>query len=123
MKRKAPEIRAAAVHAVLDGKLSVEDALSIFNVSKSSLYRWIKIYRDEGRIIHKTPTGRKAVLTEEHKEQIKKLVDEQQDITLEVIAERLGNIACIATIHNCLRALGYVYKKKHSRHLSKSGTM
>ena len=115
MKRKTPEIRAAAVLAVLKGKLSVQDALSIFNISKSSLYLWMKIYKDEGRLIHKTPPGRTSVLTQEHIERIKKITAEQPDITLAEIAERLDNIVCISTIHNCLIKLGYAYKKKHSR--------
>ena len=111
MKRKAPEIRAAAVHAVQLGKLSLQDALSVFHVSKSSLYRWMKIYKEEGRIIHKTPTGRTPVLTEEHIEQIKKIMAEQPDITLTELAERLDHPACIATIHDHLKKLGYGYKK------------
>ena len=119
MKRKAPEIRAAAVHAVLEGKLSVEDALSIFNVSKSSLYRWIKIYKDEGRIIHKTPPGRPHVLDQQHVFLIQNIMDKQSDITLGELAERLENVVCISTLHNYLKKLGYGYKKKHSKHQSK----
>ena len=123
MKRKAPEIRAAAVHAVLQGKLSIEDALSVFAISKSSLYRWIKIYKDEGRIIHKTPPGRTSVLTQEHIEQIKGIMAEHPDMTLSELAERLDHPACIATIHNCLIKLGYGYKKKHSGRQNKTGKM
>ena len=75
MKRKSPEIRAAAVHAVLEGKLSIADALSVFHVSKSSLYLWIKIYRDEGRIVHKTPPGRPSVLNQKHESLIRDIPD------------------------------------------------
>ena len=75
----------------------------------------MKIYKDEGRLIHKTPPGRTSVLTQEHIERIKKITAEQPDITLAEIAERLDNIVCISTIHNCLIKLGYAYKKKHSR--------
>ena len=123
MKRKAPEIRAAAVHAVQLRKLSMQDALSVFHVSKSSLYRWMKIYKDEGRIIHKTPTGRTPVLTDEHIEQIKMIMAEQPDITLTELAERLDHPACIATIHNHLKKLGYGYKKKHSGRQNRTGKM
>ena len=111
MKRKAPEIRAAAVHAVLQGKLTIESALSVFDISKASLYRWIKIYKDEGRIIHKTSPGRAHALTEEHIEQIKGVMAEQPDITLAELAERLHLPVCLATLHNCLIKLGYGYKK------------
>jgi len=123
MKRKTPEIRAAAVHAVLDGKLSVESALSVFSISKSSLYRWIKIYKDEGRILHKTSPGRSTALTQEDLERIKAVMAEQPDITLAELSERLSLPVCIATIHNYLIRLGYGYKKKHSKHPNKSGKM
>lgn len=123
MKRKAPEIRAAAVHAVLEGKLSIESALSVFDVSKSSLYRWIKIYQDEGRILHKTSPGRPPVLTPEHMERIQAIIVEEPDITLAELAERLDRSVCIATIHNYLIKLGYGYKKKHSKHQSRIGKM
>ena len=112
MKRKSPEIRAAAVHAVLEGKLSIADALSVFHVSKSSLYLWIKIYRDEGRIVHKTPPGRPSVLNQKHESLIRDIMDKQPDITLAELADRMGNIASIATLHNYLKKHGYGYKKK-----------
>lgn len=102
MKRKAPEIRAAAVHAVLEGKLSIESALSVYDVSKSSLYRWIKIYQDEGRILHKTSPGRPPVLTPEHMERIQTIIAEEPDITLAELAERLDQpgVAPISTGHS-----------------------
>ena len=63
MKRKSPDIREVAIRAVVEKKLSIQDAITIFRVSKSSLYRWIKIFKDEGRLIHKTPPGRPPIIT------------------------------------------------------------
>ena len=81
------------------------------------------IYKDEGRIIHKTPPGRAHALTEEHIEQIKVVMSEQPDITLAELAERLHLPVCLATLHNCLIKLGYGYKKKHSKHQNRTGKM
>ena len=128
MKRKASEIRSAAVLAVLEGKLSVQDALSIFHISKSSLYLWIKIYKEEGRLTHKTPPGRPPILSQEQKEQILAIVDEQPDITLSELASQLGITVSLATLHNFLRQSGYAYKKnaqgfgtRSQRHKSSQG--
>ena len=92
MKRKSPDIRATAIKAVLEKKLSVQDAISIFHVSKSSLYRWIKIFKDEGRLVHKTPPGRPPVINQEIMQKIKDILAKQPDITLAELADSLNNI-------------------------------
>ena len=111
MKRKSPDIRATAIKAVLEKKLSVQDAISIFHVSKSSLYRWIKIFKDEGRLVHKTPPGRPPVINQEIMQQIKDILAKQPDITLSELADSLNNIVSAATLHVVLKNAGYVYKK------------
>ncbi len=119
MKRKSPDIRSAAVIAVIEGKISIQDALSVFHVSKSSLYRWIKIYKDEGRLIHKTPPGRPAILSQEQIQTIFNIVDSNPDITLEELAEHMGKIVSISTLFGVLKKGRYGYKKKHSKRQSR----
>ncbi len=111
MKRKSPDIRAVAIRAVVDKKLSIQDAITIFHVSKSSLYRWIKILKDEGRLVHKTPPGRPPIINQEIMQQIKNILAKQQDITLAELADSLNNIVSAATLHVVLKNAGYVYKK------------
>ena len=121
MKRKSPDIREVAIRAVVEKKLSIQDAITIFRVSKSSLYRWIKIFKDEGRLIHKTPPGRPPIINQEIMQKIKDILEKQPDITLAELADSLNNIVSIATLHVVLKNAGYVYKKKLSRHLNKIG--
>ena len=119
MKRKSPDIRTVAIRAILGKKLSIHEAITIFNVSKSSLYRWIKIYKDEGRLVHKTPPGRPPIVNQRIMRQIDDIIEKQPDITLAEIADSLNNIVSVATLHVLLKKSGYVYKKKLSRHRSK----
>ena len=121
MKRKSPDIRAVAINAVLEKKLSIQDAITIFHVSKSSLYRWIKIYKDEGRLVHKTPPGRPPIITQEIMQQINDILARQPDITLAELADKLDNIVSVATLHVVLKNAGYVYKKNSQGIGTKSG--
>ena len=111
MKRKSPDIRVVAIRAILEKKLSIQDAITIFHVSKSSLYRWLKIYKDEGRLVHKTPPGRPPIINQEIMQQINEILANQPDITLAELADRLNNIVSVATLHVVLKNAGYVYKK------------
>ena len=106
MKRKSPDIRAVAINAVLEKKLSIQDAITIFHVSKSSLYRWIKIFKDEGRLSHKTPPGRPPIANQEIMQQINDILAKQPDITLAELADSLHNIVSVATLHVVLKNAG-----------------
>lgn len=121
MKRKSPDIRAVAIKAVVEQKVSIQDAITIFNVSKSSLYRWIKIFKDEGRLIHKTPPGRPPIMNQEIMQQINDILAKQPDITLTELADSLHNIVSVATLHVVLKNAGYVYKKNSQGIRTRSG--
>ena len=121
MKRKSPDIRAVAINAVLEKKLSIQDAITIFHVSKSSLYRWIKIFKDEGRLIHKTPPGRPPIMNQEIMQQIHDILAKQPDITLAELADSLHNVVSVATLHVVLKNAGYVYKKNSQGIRTRSG--
>ena len=121
MKRKSPDIRAVAIRAVVEKKLSIQDAITIFHVSKSSLYRWIKIFKDEGRLIHKTPPGRPPIMNQEIMQQIHDIIAKQPDITLAELADSLHNVVSVATLHVVLKNAGYVYKKNSQGIRTRSG--
>ena len=121
MKRKSPDIRAVAIRAVVEKKLSIQDAITIFHVSKSSLYRWIKIFKDEGRLIHKTPPGRPPIMNQEIMQQIHDILAKQPDITLAELADSLHNVVSVATLHVVLKNAGYVYKKNSQGIRTRSG--
>ena len=121
MKRKSPDIRAVAIRAVVEKKLSIQDAITIFHVSKSSLYRWIKIFKDEGRLIHKTPPGRPPIMNQEILQQIHDILAKQPDITLAELADSLHNVVSVATLHVVLKNAGYVYKKNSQGIRTRSG--
>lgn len=121
MKRKSPDIRTVAIRAILEKKLSIHEAITIFNVSKASLYRWIKIYKDEGRLVHKTPPGRPPIVNQRIMRQIDDIIAKQPDITLAELADSINNIVSVATLHVILKKSGYVYKKNSQGIGTKSG--
>ena len=121
MKRKSPDIRAVAISAILEKKLSIQDAINIFHVSKSSLYRWIKIFKDEGRLVHKTPPGRPPIINQKIMQQINDILTKHPDITLAELADSLHNIVSVATLHVVLKNAGYVYKKNSQGIRTRSG--
>ncbi|MBO4317132.1 MAG: helix-turn-helix domain-containing protein [Mailhella sp.] len=111
MRSKTKEIREAAIKVVMNKTLTAQEAADLFGVHRSTIYSWIHFFKTEGRIDANHPTGRKPLFTEELKEKLVKLVDEQHDRTLEELAEALGNVVHFTTIHRQLKLMGYDYKK------------
>ena len=69
-----------------DARLTAE----IFSVHRSRVYAIVKQYRETGSVeVRTSQCGRKRKLTPEDDEKIKKLIDENNDITIREINERL----------------------------------
>jgi len=56
--------------------------------------------------------GRKSILTEEDKENIQSCIDENPDITIEEVREKLNLSASYSTVERAIAAMGYTLKKK-----------
>ena len=92
-----------------DAKLTAE----IFSVHRSRVYAIVKQYRETGSVeVRTSQCGRKRKLTLEDDEKIKKLIDENNDITIREINERLGFEVNDETVRLHVVKLGYRYKKK-----------
>ena len=92
-----------------DARLTAE----IFSVHRSRVYAIVKQYKETGSVeVRTSQCGRKRKLTPEDDEKIKKLIDENNDITIREINERLGFKVNDETVRLHVVKLGYRYKKK-----------
>ena len=91
-----------------DARLTAE----IFSVHRSRVYAIVKQYKETGSVeVRTSQCGRKRKLTPEDDEKIKKLIDENNDITIREINERLGFEVNDETVRLHVVKLGYRYKK------------
>lgn len=111
MKSKPKELREAAVKAIIEKKITLNEAIDLFQTSRAVLYSWLAVFKKEGRLEAKKPTGRKPIITEEISQKLMELIQKNNDITLEELREAIGGIVHITTIHKHLAALGYKLKK------------
>ena len=92
-----------------DARLTAE----IFSVHRSRVFAIVKQYKETGSVeVRTSQCGRKRKLTPEDDEKIKKLIDENNDITIREINERLGFEVNDETVRLHVVKLGYRYKKK-----------
>ena len=101
---------------LLAGYEKTHDAAAIaeaYSVSIRTVYRLVKEKRERGSVeLRTSQRGRKAVLSEKDKEAIRQCIDEQSDITVEEIRERLELSASYSTVERAINAMGYTLKKK-----------
>ena len=92
-----------------------EKVAEIYSVHVSSVYRLVRQMKDTGSVDLKTASrGRKASLSEEDIENIRRVVIEQPDITIHEINVKLGLSVCDETIRLKVVAMNLNYKKKRS---------
>ena len=84
-----------------------------YGVSVPSVYRLAEQKARTGSVdLRVNKRGRKRVLVQEDLENIARTVDEQPDITLAEIVEKLNLPVGIETVRRRLQAMGYRRKKK-----------
>ena len=84
-----------------------------FSVNTSTVYRLEKQMRETGSV--KTMTsqrGRKHALTPEDIQNIDRVVQQEPDITIDEIIDKLGLHVCNETVRKAVIKPGYSYKKK-----------
>ena len=111
----SPDLRLRVVLAI-EGGLSRREAASKFDVSVASAVRWHQRYRRTGHVEPDTLGGdRHSHRAEVHADKVLGWVDEERDITLVEIAERLageGHVFAPATIWRLLDRHDYTVKKR-----------
>ncbi len=91
---------------------NVKEVAKSFSVDTSTVYRLLEQRRRTGSVETRTYLrGRKSSLDEENLKRIRKLVEEQPDITLQRIIDTLELQVCIETVRKALLKMGYSYKK------------
>ena len=84
-----------------------------YGVSVPSVYRLAEQKARTGSVdLRVSKRGRKSILAQEDLEKIARTVDEQPDITLGEIVEKLNLPVGIETVRRRLQAMGYRRKKK-----------
>ena len=100
--------------------LSTEELVEKYDVSVAWVNRLKQRYRETGKFTPHKIGRRSGSKLDEHQEQIKKLIEEQPDLTLAELQEELGVNASLSTIWRAVGALGFRFKKNDSRFRKRS---
>jgi len=118
------EIRQKVINAHNKG-MRVQDICRFFDLRQAAVYDLIRLERNTGDITPKTyKCGRKPALSPEQMEDLRLLILDDPDITLEEMKEELSLPISIGAISRYVRdELGFNYKKKAYMPASGSGRM
>jgi transposase len=107
------EVRELISKANQDG-IPVRDMVRAYRVSKSTIYKLLTQEKAEGEMKSRIDKcGRPPAVNSDELEQMKSLIQECPDITLEEIKETMHLKICLSAIHRMIRnKLGFTYKKR-----------
>lgn len=111
MKTANAETRALVVKAYTSGIATRKQLAEIFGYHIQSIGNWIREFEREGRIAPRAKGHRKSVFTDEEKIALTQLFQDNTDITLEEIREKLDKNCSLVAIHKTVVKLGFVFKK------------
>ncbi len=84
-----------------------------YSVSERTVYRLAQQKRETGSVALRTgQRGRKPSLREKDKENLRKIMDEKPDSTVNEILEELQLGVSYSTVERAIKAMGYTLKKK-----------
>ena len=109
LHNEARELAVEAYEKTHDAKRVSDD----FNISERTVYKLVAQKRKTGTVELQLHTrGRKKKLTEEDLAAIRKLIEEQNDITIDEIRDTLHLTASYSTVERAIWAIGFRLKKK-----------
>lgn len=112
MKAYSLDLRERVLAAVDAREGTQQEIADRFRVSVPWIKRMVRQRKELGTLEVQTHRcGRKRILTEEHHQQLSRLVREDPDATLKELRERLGVSCCLEVIWDALNRLGLTYKK------------
>ena len=92
---------------------NAKEVAECFAVDKSTVYRLSRQKKATGSVKLRTnKRGRKPSLSSEDLSNIDKVIQEQSDITIDEIIEKLDLHVTNETVRKAVIKMGYVYKKK-----------
>jgi transposase len=109
------DLRQRILKAYDRGDATREQVASRFEVSLGMVKKLIQQRRHSGDIAPRHHrSGRKPIILDSHRRELRSLVSKQPDLTLEEIRARLGLACTIQAIHYVLADMGLTYKKRRS---------
>ena len=92
-----------------------------YRVSLGMVKKLLQQRRQTGEIAARHyRSGRKALILESHRRQLRAKLREKSDLTLKELRAAIGLKCSLPAIHYALEALGLTYKKRHSARASRS---
>jgi transposase len=123
MRAYSEDLRGRVIQAVSNG-LSARRAAERFGIGVSTAIVWVRRFRETGEEAARRQGNRLGSKLDPHEAYILDLVEEQKDISLAEIAERVGAecgvSACPATIWHFFDKRGMTYKKRQRMRPSSS---
>jgi transposase len=111
MKIATEETRALVVKAYLAGTADRKKLSEIFGYTRMSIGNWIRDYERELRFAPRQRGHRTSVFTQEERERLVELLQENARITLAEIREHFHKECSLAAIHKLVAKLGFAPKK------------
>lgn len=99
--------------------MSIKEAAELSAVSQSNAYIWFNRWNEEGPegIIPKYSGGRPSYLTDDEKETLKELLEQQEVLTTEkvhkIIKENFGVDYTLKQVRIIVKSFGYIYSKAY----------
>ena len=108
--------------AAYDAKLGTQQEVArMFGVTRQSLYNLLRQRRQTQSIAPRHGGGRKAAYAGRKLEQLRELVRQQEDATLEELRDRTGVACSLVAVHNALVRLDLRVKKSRSTRANSTG--
>jgi len=108
--------------AAYDAKLGTQQEVArMFGVTRQSLYNLLRQRRQTQSIAPRHGGGRKAAYTGRKLGQLRELVRQQADATLQELRDRTGVACSLVAVHNALVRLGLRVKKNRSTRANSTG--
>jgi transposase len=108
--------------AACDARLGTQQEVArMFGVTRQSLYNLLRQRLRTQSIAPRHGGGRKAAFTGRKLEQLRELVRQQADATLEKLRDRTGVACSLVAVHNALVRLDLRVKKSRSTPANSTG--
>lgn len=92
---------------------NVSEVARNFSVNRTTVYNYINKKKNNISLeVRTNMRGRKSKLTQKNLDDIKNLIEEQNDITIHEITEKPKLTVSDETVRRAVIKMGYVYKKK-----------
>lgn len=112
--------RELALSAVEAGDVSLGRIARMFNVHRTTLYRWIRTHRESGRTFPRATGHQPGTYGREELLRLDRLVEDRLDATLEELRDAMGKPCSLMAVHRALRSLGWRFKKSGYVRVSKT---